>query len=98
MGRCVNGTEAAHMRVEAGNRPILDADIELADKLIIEGLSMLEGWLGLVRVCVSHSDRATCVDRLHTYRSRAAVCTRLRTLRGRCKKVWCSRLVHAHVI
>ena len=42
-GRCVNGTEAAKMRVHQGDRPIKDEDIAEAESLIIEGLSMLEG-------------------------------------------------------
>ena len=31
------------MNVMTGSRPITDDDIKMADKLIIEGLSMLEG-------------------------------------------------------
>ena len=42
-GRCTNGNEAASMNVMTGSRPITDDDIKMADKLIIEGLSMLEG-------------------------------------------------------
>ena len=42
-GRCINGFEGACMNVHAGSRPICDDDIKFAQKLIIEGLSMLEG-------------------------------------------------------
>lgn len=42
-GRCINEVEGARMNVHAGSRPICDDDIKFAQKLIIEGLSMLEG-------------------------------------------------------
>ena len=46
-GRCINGTEAAHWRVQAGSRPLVDDDVHIAHEKIIEGFSMLEGaWLG----------------------------------------------------
>ena len=43
-GRCINGNEAVQMHVQAGNRPIPDSDVAAADKMIIEGFAMLEGW------------------------------------------------------
>ena len=54
-GRCINGNEAAEMNVQPGNRPILDDDIVKAGKLIIEGLSFLEGR------CSRESDVCVCV-------------------------------------
>ena len=57
-GRCINDSEGVRMRVRAGSRPISDEDIERADLLIIEGLSMLEGVctsclkVSVCRVCV----------------------------------------------
>ena len=42
-GRCVNATEAAFMKVQPGSRPLHEEDINEAEKLILEGLAMLEG-------------------------------------------------------
>ena len=33
------------MGVQQGNRPITGGDIDMAEKLLIEGFSMLEGWV-----------------------------------------------------
>ena len=46
-GRCTNGNEAAHWQVQAGSRPLVDDDVQIAHEKIIEGFSLLEGaWLG----------------------------------------------------
>ena len=42
-GRCVSLNEAKFQNVEEGTRPLLDEDIQEAEKLVLEGLSMLEG-------------------------------------------------------
>ena len=42
-GRCVNSDEAARLGVQGGCRPLIDGDIDKAERLIIEGLSMIEG-------------------------------------------------------
>ena len=44
-GRCINGTEAATLKVQPGSRPLVDDDVDIAHAKIIEGLSMLEGML-----------------------------------------------------
>ena len=42
-GRCINGAEAYEFGVTAGSTPLTPADIDKADPLIIEGLSMIDG-------------------------------------------------------
>ena len=47
-GRCVSLNEAKFQHVEEGTRPLLDDDIQEAEKLLIEGLSILEGTCSFV--------------------------------------------------
>ena len=47
-GRCVSLNEANFQHVEDGTRPLLHEDVEEAEKLLIEGLSKLEGTILLV--------------------------------------------------
>ena len=42
-GRCLNHSEACDFGVAPGSTPLSPADIDKAEKLIVEGLSMLEG-------------------------------------------------------
>ena len=42
-GRCVNAKEVMELKVPKCSRPLLAADIDKVETLIIEGLSMLEG-------------------------------------------------------
>ena len=42
-GRCLNARECVEHNVEIGSRPLFPGDLEKAETLIIEGLSMLEG-------------------------------------------------------
>lgn len=44
-GRCINAAEAFEAGIAPGSTPLSAADIDKAEKLIIEGLSMLEGKL-----------------------------------------------------
>ena len=41
-GRCVNGAEAYEFGVTGGSTPLTPADIDKAESLIIEGLSMID--------------------------------------------------------
>lgn len=43
-GRCINASEAMKAGVLPGSTPLPSADIDKAEKLIIEGLSMMEGF------------------------------------------------------
>ena len=103
-GRCLNGTEAATMRVHAGSHPISVEDIERADLLINEGLSMLEG----VGVCHAGSVCVMCVlctldtshhthhrhhHRMQSQRLSVPVCTRFYSLRRLRAPFWCSQVV-----
>lgn len=73
-GGCVNDIEGVRMRVRAGSRPISGEDIDRADLLIIEGLSMLEGvCVSCLKVSVCH----VCVICLKVCECVSYVCVRV---------------------